>query len=78
LWRHILQDQLAVTETEFWDCVDRKVTPTRAALPEPGAGLPADVVHQLMTKVGVPEAEVAQMTREQAIARLAEFWTTGH
>jgi hypothetical protein len=31
-----------------------------------------------MTKVGVPEAEVAQMTREQAIARLAEFWTTGH
>jgi hypothetical protein len=39
--------------------------------------VPAEVVHLLLAKVGLSEAEVAAMTREQAVARLNQYWTDG-
>lgn len=75
LWRHILRDQLAVSDAEFWACVKKGVKPSRGTAPAPSArSIPAGVVHQLLTTVGLTEAEVARMTREEAIARLNEFW----
>lgn len=77
LWSAILRDQLDVTEAQFWDCVRRGVKPPRPGTPAqaPERALPAGLVYQLVHTVGVPEAEVAQMTREQAIARMAEHWS---
>ncbi|MFB9721369.1 hypothetical protein [Planobispora longispora] len=77
IWAHILRDQLDVTEDEFWKCVKEGEKPDRGVPPVPAESLPADLVHLLIAKVGLPEAEVAQMTREVAIARLQRFWTGG-
>ncbi|MFC4057539.1 cytotoxic translational repressor of toxin-antitoxin stability system [Planomonospora corallina] len=77
LWNHILRDQLVVTEEEFWKCVKEGEKPNRGTPAIPTETLPADLVHLLITKVGLPEAAVAKMTREAAITRLQRFWTEG-
>ena len=77
LWSHILRDQLQVSEAQFWACVRDGVRPARG-LPERAANsLPAEVVHLLISRVGLSEAEVAAMTREEAIARLQQYWSDG-
>jgi hypothetical protein len=77
LWSHILRDQLQVTEEEFWVCVRDNLKPDRGAPEPPAAALPADLVRMLITRVRLPEAEVAAMSRNQAIARLQQYWTDG-
>lgn len=77
LWNHILRDQLLVTEAEFWACVRDGAVPTRGVPEIPAAALPADVVHLLMSRVGLTEAEVAAMTKDEAVARLQRYWTEG-
>lgn len=75
LWRHILRDQLDVSDDEFWACVRDGAKPRRAgAAPAPAESIPADVAYQLVTKVGLSEDEVARLTRKEAIARLQEHW----
>jgi len=74
LWGHILRDQLDVTEDVFWACVRDKIVPARAAASQPGAGIPAALVYQLI-RHGVPESEVAEMTRADALRRLNELWS---
>jgi hypothetical protein len=77
IWRHILRDQIEVSEEQFWACVRDGTVPGRSA-PQPARdALPAEVVHLLLTRVGLPEPEVAAMTREQAVARLGRYWTEG-
>lgn len=73
LWSHILRDQLKVTSDEFWGCVDNKVNPDRGAPPQRPAALPVQLVYQLIHTVGVPEAEVARMSREEAVSRLNDY-----
>lgn len=75
LWSHILRDQLKVSSGEFWNCVESKVLPDRGAPPRPTAALPAQLAYQLIHTVGVPEADVARMSREEAIARLNDYWS---
>ena len=79
MWSHILRDQLGVTEQEFWDCVDRGIVPDRGTAPvsEPRGG-PTEVLYQLKHRVGLPEQEIAALSRSAAIERLNEFWATGH
>jgi hypothetical protein len=77
LWSHILRDQLQVTEAEFWATVREKSKPDRGAPEPPAQALPADVVHLLLSRVGLTEAEVAAMTKDQAVARLQQYWTDG-
>jgi len=78
IWSHILRDQLQVSEAEFWSCVRDGVKPQRG-LPEPSAEktLPADLVHLLITRLGLPAPEVAAMSRAEAITRLQRYWTEG-
>ena len=77
LWTAILRDQLDVTEGAFWDCVERRVLP-----PRPGktsspasAGLPASLVHQLKTTLGLSDDDVAVLSKDEAVARMTAFWS---
>jgi hypothetical protein len=77
LWKHILTDQLMVTEEVFWRCVNDGVPPPRG-IPKPTAPLdaiPASLVYQLIHEVGVDEQAVAAMTRDEAIARMQLHWS---
>nr|WP_232328254.1 cytotoxic translational repressor of toxin-antitoxin stability system [Kibdelosporangium sp. MJ126-NF4]CEL19475.1 hypothetical protein [Kibdelosporangium sp. MJ126-NF4]CTQ94727.1 hypothetical protein [Kibdelosporangium sp. MJ126-NF4] len=74
LWRHILRDQLEVDESAFWACVNEEEKPDRGiAKPRPDA-LPVDLVHLLLTRLGLTERAVAAMTRKDAIARIDAYW----
>jgi hypothetical protein len=77
LWRHILTDQLDVTEPEFWACVRDKQPPDRGPATQelPAGALPASLVHQLIHVAGVPEDEVASMSLERAIEVMAAHWS---
>ena len=78
LWSHILKDQLQVSKAEFWECLETKTPPQRAAPTEPEKEpIPTGVIWNLIDRVGLSEAEVGSMSKEEAIARLNTFWTTG-
>jgi hypothetical protein len=77
IWSHILRDQLQVDEAAFWACVKDGVIPDRGVPEAPAEALPADLVHLLISRVGVDEAEVAAMTKTDAIVRLERYWTEG-
>ncbi|MFT4215900.1 MAG: hypothetical protein QM619_01765 [Micropruina sp.] len=72
LWNTILRSQLDVSEEEFWDCVQRKVKPNRGIPQLPARTIPAGVV-TLLINLGVPEATILAMSREEAIATLNEL-----
>ncbi|WP_277050375.1 cytotoxic translational repressor of toxin-antitoxin stability system [Ruania albidiflava] len=75
LWAHILRDQLDVTETEFWACVKDGSKPSRGSQRKvPEDALPVGLAWQLIHSAGVPEEEVARMTRDEAIVRMNAYW----
>jgi hypothetical protein len=43
----------------------------------PPESLPADLVHLLISRIGVTEAEVSVMSREDAIGRMQRYWSEG-
>lgn len=75
--RHILRDQLDVTEAEFWRCVQDGVRPDRGVPSPPPTALPAELVHLLITRVGLADEEVAAMSKAEAVERLQQYWTEG-
>ena len=75
LWQHIRRDQLRVGEAAFWACVTDGAKPDRGVPRKRPESLPADVVHLLITRVGLTESEVAGMSKKEAIGRLQQFWT---
>jgi len=78
LWAHILRDQLCVTQSEFWKCVDDGEVPVRSstmALP-PSAALPAGLAHQLVHVLALSTKEVAALSLDDAIALMNEHWST--
>jgi hypothetical protein len=75
IWAHILRDQLDVSEAEFWSCVQDKVRPNRGEPRVPAEALPAELVHLLITRLGLSEAEIAKMSRSDAIARMQAYWS---
>jgi hypothetical protein len=77
MWKHILRDQLDVTEVGFWSCVLDGELPDRGTPEPPSKTLPADVVHLLIHRVGLPEEAIAGMTKDEAVARLQRYWTQG-
>ncbi|WP_229069282.1 hypothetical protein [Actinoplanes sp. DH11] len=77
MWSHILRDQLELQATEFWHCVQDGVKPARSAPEIPAGSLPLELVHLLINRVGLTEAEVAAMSKDEAVARLTRFWAEG-
>jgi len=78
LWAHILRDQLCVTQSEFWKCVDDGEVPVRSSsvpLP-PSAALPAGLAHQLVHVLALSTKEVAALSLDDAIALMNEHWST--
>ncbi|WP_243742650.1 hypothetical protein [Actinorugispora endophytica] len=43
----------------------------------PADALPADLVHLLISRLGLRETEVAGMSREEAVGRLQRHWSGG-
>ncbi|HZB31510.1 MAG TPA: hypothetical protein VE465_15225 [Streptosporangiaceae bacterium] len=64
-------------EATFWACVQDKIVPDRGTPTPPSEALPADLVHLLISRVGLAEAEVALMAKEEAVARLQRYWIEG-
>jgi hypothetical protein len=80
MWAHILRDQLDVTADEFWACVRDGVAPNRTpddVDEEADDAIPVDVVKLLVSRVGLTRRDLIGMTRDEAIARLNEYWSTG-
>jgi hypothetical protein len=75
LWSHVLRDQLNVDEATFWACVRGDSPPDRGQAPEQREGLPAKLVFMLIQDCGLPETEVAAMSKEEALAALNEHWS---
>jgi hypothetical protein len=76
----ILRDQLAVSERDFWRCVDKGVLPPRPGPPAPpaaGEALDAKLVRNLVRKVGLSEAGIAKLTKAEAVLRWQEYLTGG-
>jgi hypothetical protein len=74
LWAHVLRDQLQVDQETFWGCVRDGRPPDRGAPVVPAEALPADLVHLLLTRVGLSEGEVRCLPKAEAIARMQEYW----
>ncbi|MFD3821439.1 hypothetical protein [Streptomyces sp. NPDC058625] len=68
---------LDVSEDEFWNCVLDGRLPGRGAPAVPKEALPADLVYPLLHRVGLAEETVAELTKEDAVARLHQYWTEG-
>lgn len=77
IWAHILRDQLQVSTGEFWACVADGIPPDRGAQQPPAEAVPAAIIRTLVREAHIPEAEVREMTKAEAVQRLAEFYTTG-
>lgn len=77
IWRHILRDQLDVSDDEFWACARDGIRPDRGLPEAPSAALPADLVFLLISRVGLAESEVAAMTKAEAVERLDLYWADG-
>lgn len=76
MWSHILDDQLQVTEDEFWECVDNKNPPQRTssdASSEP-VRLPAQLAYQLVHALNLTNDEIAALSLEEAMKLLNEYW----
>ena len=76
VWSHILRDQLGVDEAGFWACVRDGVKPKRGEAETPPEALPADLVHLLIGRLRLTAAEIAGMTRDEAIARMQKYWSS--
>lgn len=77
LWKHILVEQLGVTEQEFWECVSNGSPPHRGPSVDehrPDA-LPVSLVYQLIHDAGISESEVTGMTLQHAIEIMAAYWS---
>jgi hypothetical protein len=77
LWAHILRDQLQVDQEIFWACVRDGLRPDRGVPAVPENALPADLVHLLLTRVGLREGEVRLLSKADAIARIQQYWMHG-
>jgi hypothetical protein len=75
MWAHILRDQLQVTESVFWACVSDGVLPARSApAPRHPRALPLHLLNELISRVGLSPEVAAQLSLEQAVETLADYW----
>lgn len=75
LFKHILRDQLRVTEDRFWDVVRGGPTELTEAPPPQAATIPGWLVQRLILTVGLREDEVRAMTADEAHATWEAYKT---
>lgn len=64
-----------MSDTDFWVCVRGGPAPQRGEPARAQDAVPASLVHQLVVRFRIPEDEVAQMSKQEAIDRLAVLWS---
>ncbi|HEY5265537.1 MAG TPA: hypothetical protein VIJ40_01860 [Acidimicrobiales bacterium] len=76
MWSHILDDQLHVTEIEFWECVDHSVAPERTSgtARSDSITLPAPLAYELVHSLKLTSEQIASLTLEDAVRLMAEYW----
>lgn len=74
MWAGILREQLDVDEADFWACVQNGVKPARGTPEPPEDSIPAGIVSQLIAN-GVPEDEIRDMDKDEALQRLNQIWS---
>jgi hypothetical protein len=57
--------------------VRSSVVPNRGGPAAPAETLPAELVHLLISRVGLSDDEVASMTKYEAVARMQLYWIDG-
>ena len=77
LWSHILHDQLQTSAEAFWQCLRTGKPPARGALPAPEGSIPTDLAYLLKHRVGLTDEQLSEMSRQAAIERAQQYWTTG-
>jgi hypothetical protein len=77
MWSHVLRDQLDVAEADFWTCVHDGILPKRGGPEVPAEALPIELIYLLKNKVGLGEAEIAGLSKDDAVARLNQYWASG-
>ena len=77
LWAHILRDQLRVTAAEFWACVQDGILPDRGLPRVPDDALPLPLVARLVKELGLSRADIAGLSLQDAMARLAAQYPSG-
>lgn len=77
LWGHILRGQLKVSAEEFWRCVQDGIPPDRGMRSATKESIPADLLHLLKHRVGLSDDHLSQMTRQEAVERIQQFWVSG-
>lgn len=80
LFAHILRTQLHVTAGQFWAALDHGTKPIRPGVdeePAPKESIPFDLARNLLTKVGIPQVELARMSKDEAVARWQDYLTSG-
>ncbi len=78
MWAHILRAQLEVDTASFWACVEDQVLPDRGA-PKPRTArkpIPLHLYREL-TRLGVPESEIAELDAAGAANRYAAILAAG-
>lgn len=70
LLRHVLREQLRVTEEQFWETLRTGEPPVRPedVKPPARAGIPLWLVRRLREQVGLPETEIADLDEHAARA----------
>ncbi len=80
LFRHMLRDQLRLSEEAFWAAVDDAAVPDRPfpdATASPADAIDGKLARNLIVKVGLSAHDLVGMTQEQAVARWKEWLATG-
>lgn len=76
IWSHILDDQIHVTEAEFWESVDSKIPPQRtsSSVSSEAVRLPAQIAYQLVHQMNLTYDEITALSLEEAVKLLNEHW----
>ena len=76
----ILRDQLRVTEEDFYRCVREGVLPPRPQPPapeRPAGGIDAKLMRNLVRKVGITPAQIATMSKADAVRAWEDYLSAG-
>jgi hypothetical protein len=74
-FKAILRNQLQVSEADFWAALDTKEPVARPSEPPEEVSLPAYLVRTLKTELQLSEAEIAELSLEEAQRLVHEHWS---
>ncbi len=79
MFANILQNQLCIDETQFWNAVDRGVKPKRPTpiVSQESSGIDVKLARNLITKVGMEPKNLVGVSQEEAVMIWNQWLTSG-